>query len=64
MMNSEALREHSRYLSGRLIDEFGDDRDKQIERLYFRALSRGPTSDERKVARKDARVGKQWGSHW
>src|SRR5437016_4740451 len=34
MMNSEVLREHSRYLSCRLIDEFGEDWDKQIERLY------------------------------
>jgi hypothetical protein len=64
MMNSDVLREHSRYLSGRLIDEFGEDRDKQIEGLYLRALSRRPTADELKVAREGLlELKKQWGPH-
>ena len=64
MMNSEVLREHSRYLSGRLIDAFNEDRDKQIEGLYLRALSRGPTSEEMKVAKEGLlALEKQWGSH-
>jgi hypothetical protein len=64
MMNSEVLREHSRYLSGRLIDAFAEDRDKQIEGLYLRALSRSPTSEEMKVAKEGLlTLEKQWGSH-
>jgi hypothetical protein len=64
MMNSEVLHEHSRYLSGRLIDEFAEDRDRQIERLYFRALSRRPTPEESKVAKEGLlELEKQWGSH-
>ena len=64
MMNSDVLREHSRYLSGRLIDEFGEDRDKQIEGLYLRALSRRPTADELNVAREGLlELEKQWGPH-
>jgi hypothetical protein len=64
MMNSEVLREHSRYLSGRLIDAFAEDRDKQIEGLYLRALSRSPTPEEVKVAKEGLLVlEKQWGAH-
>jgi hypothetical protein len=64
MMNSEVLHEHSRYLSGRLIDEFGEDRDKQIERLYFRTLSRRPTPEETKMAKEGLlELEKQWGFH-
>jgi len=64
MMNSEVLHEHSRYLSGRLIDAFAEDRDKQIEGLYLRALSRRPTPEEIKVAREGLiELEKQWGPH-
>jgi hypothetical protein len=64
MMNSEVLREHSRYLSGRLIDQFGEDREQQIDGLYFRALSRRPTSDEMKAAKEGLlELEKQWGPH-
>ncbi len=64
MMNSEVLRAHSRYLSGRLIDQFGEDRNKQIEELYLRALSRRPTPEEMRVAREGlVELEKQWASH-
>ena len=46
MMNGDLLQQHSRYLAGRLIDEFGNDRAKQIRALYLRALSRPPTAKE------------------
>jgi len=64
MMNSEVLRGHSRYLGGRLIDQFGEDRNKQIEELYLRALSRRPTPEEMRVAREGlVELEKQWASH-
>src|SRR5206468_12672728 len=46
MMNSELIRERARYWAGRLIDEFGNDQEKQIEQIYLRALSRRPTAME------------------
>jgi len=49
MMNSEVLHEHSRYLAGRMIDEFGRDQEKQIQNLYLRVLSRYPTEQEIKT---------------
>src|SRR5262249_20866648 len=64
MMNSEVLREQSRYFSGRLIDQFGEEREKQIDGLYFRALSRRPTPGEMKVAKEGLlELEKHWGSH-
>jgi hypothetical protein len=50
MMNSELIRERARYWAGRLIDEFGNDQEKQIEQIYLRALSRRPTATETKQA--------------
>jgi uncharacterized protein DUF1553/uncharacterized protein DUF1549/cytochrome c len=50
MTNSDLLQEHSRYLGGRLIDEFGNDREKQIRALYLRVLSRPPTPQETQQA--------------
>ncbi len=38
MMNSDVVQERSRYFAGRLIDQFGNDREKQIQALYLRAL--------------------------
>jgi hypothetical protein len=46
MMNSGMLRNHARYWAGRLIDEFGDNQEQQIEYAYLRALARRPTSIE------------------
>lgn len=46
MMNSGVVRDHARFWAGRLIDEFGDNQQQQIEQAYLQALSRRPTSDE------------------
>ncbi|MDA1313814.1 MAG: DUF1553 domain-containing protein [Acidobacteria bacterium] len=46
MLNGETTRGHARYLAGRLIDEFPDDRARQIEQLYLRALTRRATENE------------------
>ena len=46
MMNSEMIRERARFLAGRLMDEFPGEREKQIEQLYLRTLTRRPTSSE------------------
>jgi Protein of unknown function (DUF1501)/Protein of unknown function (DUF1553) len=40
LWNSEPVRESARYLAGRVIDEVGEDAEKQVERVYLRALSR------------------------
>lgn len=46
MMNGSVIWEHSRYMAGRVIDEVGPDREKQVKQVYLRALSRPPTSSE------------------
>ena len=46
MMNSETLIEDARFLAGRLIDEYPNDREQQVRALYQRVLSRPPTNDE------------------
>jgi mono/diheme cytochrome c family protein len=46
LMNSDLLRENSRYLAGRVIDAAGDDPAKQVERLYLATLSRRPSPEE------------------
>jgi hypothetical protein len=64
MMNGDLLQQHSRYLGGRLIDEFGDDREKQIRELYLRALSRPPTQQEIPQATGEIEtLTKQWIDH-
>ena len=64
MMNSDLLQQHSRYLAGRLIDEFGNDREKQIRALYLRALSRPPTAKETLQATSEIdALTKQWMAH-
>jgi Protein of unknown function (DUF1553)/Protein of unknown function (DUF1549)/Planctomycete cytochrome C len=64
MMNSDLLQQHSRYLGGRLIDEFGDDRQKQIRALYLRALSRPPTPQETQQAANEIEaLTKLWTAH-
>jgi hypothetical protein len=35
MMNSNMLRGHSRHAAGSLIDQVGDEPEKQIEQVYF-----------------------------
>jgi hypothetical protein len=64
MMNGKTLRELSRYLAGRLIDEFGEDSQKQIEQAYVRVLSRRPTPAETGVALEGLEtLAKQWLIH-
>jgi cytochrome c553 len=50
MMNGSMTWELARYMAGRVIDEAGDDRTRQIEAIYLRALSRKPTAAEVKTA--------------
>jgi hypothetical protein len=61
MMNSGVVRDHARYWAGRLIDEFGDNQEQQIEHAYLEALSRRPSPDEIKKAIGDiARLTTHW----
>ena len=46
MMNGDTVRDHSRYLAGRLMDAFPGNRGKQIEQAYLRSLSRPPSEEE------------------
>jgi hypothetical protein len=50
MMNGSVALDHARYLAGRLIDQFGEDREKQIKELYLRVFARRPTAEESKRA--------------
>ncbi len=50
MTNSPLVRDHSRYLAGRLLDDSPADPSKQIEQLYLRALGRRPSGDETAAA--------------
>jgi len=64
MMNGKTLKELSRYLAGRLIDEFGEDSQKQIEQAYVRVLSRRPTPAETGVGLEGLKtLSKQWLIH-
>ena len=42
MMNSDMVRENSRYMAGRVMDAVGEDAAKQVERVYLAALGRPP----------------------
>ncbi len=46
LMNGTLPWEHAKYMAGRIIDEAGEDRRRQVELLYARALSRKPASAE------------------
>ena len=46
MMNSDMVRENSRYMAGRVIDAVGEDAAKQVERVYLAALGRPPSQEE------------------
>ena len=64
MMNSDLVRESSRYMAGRLIDEVGGDVEKQVERAYLRALSRWPSSQEGEIAAQTLRrLDREWRRH-
>ncbi len=64
MMNGDTLRELSRYMAARLIDDFGEDARKQIEQAYVRAYSRPPTDSEVQTALDGiTALQKQWFVH-
>lgn len=46
LMNSDMVRESSRFMAGRIIDKAGQDRKAQIEAVYFAALARRPSPEE------------------
>ncbi len=46
MTNGTMIWDQSRYLAGRLIDEFEQDRGEQVKQAYLRILSRAPTGAE------------------
>ena len=46
MMNGSTAWELARFMAGRVIDDAGEDRTKQIEAVYLRAFSRRPTPGE------------------
>jgi hypothetical protein len=46
MRNSPVVIEHSRYLAGRLLDEFSGNPARQIEEVYLRTVSRQPSAQE------------------
>jgi hypothetical protein len=64
MMNSEVIRKHARFWAGRLIDEFGQSEEKQIEQVYLRTLSRPPAAAETKQAIEDiSKLTTYWEGH-
>jgi hypothetical protein len=64
MTNSPVMRDHARYLAGRLLDLAPDNQAKQIEALYIRALSRRPTKDETRAAIQDlSKLARGWEAH-
>ncbi len=46
MFNNDLIRESARFLAGRIIDEVGADRRKQLERAYLKVLARPATPQE------------------
>ena len=64
LMNSELMRNHARYLAGRLMDQAPGDPEKQIENLYLRVLTRYPRADEKQrvLASLDT-LGEEWKVH-
>ncbi len=50
LMNSQLVRESSRYLAGRVIDAAGNDAERQIDRVFLAALSRLPSAREREAS--------------
>ncbi len=61
MMNGSAMWEHSRYMAGRVTDEVGPDRKKQVAQVYLRALSRPPTALE---IEQGLSVLEEFKAHW
>jgi hypothetical protein len=61
MFNGSITWELSKFMAGRIIDEAGIDRAKQIEQVYLRAYSRPPSPAEIETAKSAiADFEKQW----
>ena len=64
MMNSEMVRESSRYFAGRVMDAVGGDVGKQIERVYLESLCRRPSTEELKLGETALRdLTRHWQQH-
>jgi hypothetical protein len=64
LTNGETLKELSRFMAGRLIDDLGEDARQQVEQIYLRALSRRPDEAELTVAMAGlSQLAKQWTAH-
>ncbi|MGH9673555.1 MAG: DUF1553 domain-containing protein, partial [Bryobacteraceae bacterium] len=61
MMNSEQIWKLATYMAGRVIDEAGENRTREVEQVFLRALSRPPTETEKQdsLAALD-RLTEQW----
>ena len=61
LLNSDLLRETSRYMAGRILDAAGESEEAQVERLYVLTLARPPSTEEktRAVSALEA-MGKEW----
>jgi hypothetical protein len=46
MLNGSVVWEHARFMAGRIMDDAGEDEQKQMEQVYLRALSRPPSNGE------------------
>ena len=51
MMNGSMTWDLARFMAGRVIDDAGDDRTKQIVQIYLRAYSRAPSQEEVQTGR-------------
>jgi len=61
MMNSEQIWKLATYMAGRVIDEAGENLERQVEQVFLRALSRPPTETEKKDSRAALdRLAGQW----
>lgn len=61
LFNGSLSWELARYMAGRILDDAGTDRPKQVEALYLRAYSRRPSKDELDLAQTAlADFAKQW----
>ncbi len=64
MMNSDMVRENSRYMAGRVIEAVGADAGKQVERVYLAALGRPPSREESDRAQSTLRhLAPGWRTH-
>ncbi len=64
MMNSDMVRENSRYMAGRVVDAVGADAGKQLERVYLAALGRPPSKEESDTARSTLlNLAGEWSAH-